>query len=159
MRGRVFDERAHGWKKARDDGCSKGIRVIISGRGVHSLNDSANSRVKSLAVSLSGGGHRATLFVLGALMYLADAKGNAHVTSIASVSGRSLTNGFVDQTLNFRETDGSEFRERVAIPLATQIAKSGTLFAPLFTKVYLVFRRKELGSSGDRHPHNCQTRH
>lgn len=102
------------------------------------MNDPANSKVKSLAVSLSGGGHRATLFVLGALMYLVDAKANAHVTSIASVSGGSLTNGFVGQTLNFRETDGSEFRQRVAGPLASQIAKSGTLFAPLFTKIYLL---------------------
>lgn len=101
------------------------------------MNDLENSRVKRLAVSLSGGGHRATLFVLGALMYLVDAKANADVTSIASVSGGSLTNGFVGQTLNFRETDGTEFRKRVAGPLATQIAKSGTLFAPLLTKVYL----------------------
>jgi hypothetical protein len=108
------------------------------------MNDPANSRVKSLAVSLSGGGHRATLFVLGALMYLVDAKANAHVTSIASVSGGSLTNGFVGQTVNFREIDGSEFRKRVASPLATQIAKSGTLFAPLFTKVYLLV----LGAAG-----------
>jgi len=102
------------------------------------MNDSANSRVKSLAVSLSGGSHRETLFVLGALMYLVDAKVNTHVTSIASVSGGSLTNGFVGQTLNFRETNGADFRKRVASPLATQIAKSGTLFAPLFSKVYLV---------------------
>ena len=102
------------------------------------MNDSPASHVKSLAVSLSGGGHRATLFVLGALMYLVDAKANADVTSIASVSGGSLTNGFVGQTLNFRETDGADFRKRVASPLATQIAKSGTLFAPLFSKVYLL---------------------
>lgn len=86
---------------------------------------------------MSGGGHRATLFVLGALMYLVDAKANAYVTSIASVSGGSLTNGLVGQNLDFRKTDGTEFRSRVASPLATQIAKSGTLFAPLFTKLYL----------------------
>jgi predicted acylesterase/phospholipase RssA len=92
---------------------------------------------KSLAISLSGGGHRATLFVLGALMYLVDAKANASVTSIASVSGGSLTNGFVGQTLDFRKTNGADFRDRVARPLATQIANSGTLFAPLFSKVYL----------------------
>jgi len=102
------------------------------------MNDLENSRVKSLAVALSGGGHRATLFVLGALMYLVDAKANADVTSISSVSGGSLTNGLVGQSLNFRETDGAEFRKRVAGPLATQIAKSGTLFAPLLTKVYVV---------------------
>lgn len=92
---------------------------------------------KSLAISLSGGGHRATLFALGALMYIVDAKANANTTSIASVSGGSLTNGLVGQTLNFRETNGADFRNRVAGPLATQIAKHGTLFAPLFTKVYL----------------------
>ena len=102
------------------------------------MNDSPASLVKSLAVSLSGGGHRATIFVLGALMYLVDAKANADVTSIASVSGGSLTNGFVGQTLNFRETDGADFRKRVASPLASQVAKSGTLFAPLFSKVYLL---------------------
>ncbi|HYK20175.1 MAG TPA: patatin-like phospholipase family protein [Pyrinomonadaceae bacterium] len=102
------------------------------------MNDSENSRVKSLAVALSGGGHRATLFVLGALMYLVDAKANSYVTSIASVSGGSLTNGFVGQAVNFRETDGVEFRKRVASPLAMQIAKSGTLFAPLLTKLYVL---------------------
>jgi hypothetical protein len=77
-------------------------------------------------------------------MYLVDAKANAHVTSIASVSGGSLTNGFVGQTVNFREIEAAEFRKRVAGPLATQIAKSGTLFAPLFTKVYLLM----LGAAG-----------
>ena len=35
------------------------------------MNDSENSRVKSLAVALSGGGHRATLFVLGAMLIFA----------------------------------------------------------------------------------------
>jgi hypothetical protein len=93
---------------------------------------------KSLAVAMSGGGHRATLFVLGALMYLVDAKANQDVTSIASVSGGSITNGLVGQEVNFRQTNSGEFRDRVAKPLATQIANSGTLFAPLFTKIYLV---------------------
>ena len=48
-----------------------------------------NANGKSLAVAMSGGGHRATLFVLGALMYLVDAGANKYVTSIASVSGGS----------------------------------------------------------------------
>jgi hypothetical protein len=95
--------------------------------------------VKSLAVSLSGGGHRASLFTLGALMYLVDAEANERVTSIASVSGGSLTNGFVGQELDFKSTNGDDFRRRVARPLATQIAKSGTFFAPLLTKVYVAF--------------------
>jgi hypothetical protein len=92
---------------------------------------------KSLAVTLSGGGHRATLFTLGALLYLVDAKANSFVTSIASVSGGSLTNGFVGQEVDYRKTDSTEFRKRVAGPLATQIAKRGTLFAPLSSKIYV----------------------
>ncbi len=93
---------------------------------------------KSLAIAMSGGGHRATLFVLGALMYLVDAKANQDVTSIASVSGGSLTNGLVGQEVNFRQTNSDEFRDLVAKRLATQIANIGTLFAPLFTKIYVV---------------------
>ena len=96
-----------------------------------------NGQSKSLAVSLSGGGHRATLFALGALMYLVDAKANANVSSIASVSGGSLTNGFVGQTLNFKQTNGDEFRQRVAAPLASQIALKGTLFATFISKLYV----------------------
>jgi len=101
------------------------------------MSSPQDSRFKSIAVTLSGGGHRATLFGLGALMYLVDARANTNVTSIASVSGGSLTNGFVGQTVNFRNTDGGEFRQRVASPLATQIAKRGTLFAPLLSKLYV----------------------
>lgn len=101
------------------------------------MDGKVNQQDLRLAVSLSGGGHRATLFTLGALMYLADAGANAFVSSIASVSGGSLTNGFVGQTLNFRSADGESFRAQVARPLVTKIARSGTLFAPLFTKVYL----------------------
>lgn len=101
------------------------------------MNSLVNQQDMQLAISLSGGGHRATLFTLGALMYLVDAKANAFVTSIASVSGGSLTNGVVGQTLDFRSADCDTFRAQVAKPLATQIAKSGTLFAPLLTKVYL----------------------
>jgi len=101
------------------------------------MNNFKDSVVKSLAISLSGGGHRATLFTLGALMYLVDAGANERVTSIASVSGGSLTNGFVGQALDFKSTNGNDFRRLVASPLATQIAKSGTFFAPLLTKVYV----------------------
>ena len=92
----------------------------------------------NLAVSLSGGGHRATLFGLGALMYLVDARANSSVTSIASVSGGSITNAFVGQMADFKKTDTTDFDLHVAKPLATQIAKRGTLFAPLLTKFYLV---------------------
>ena len=91
-----------------------------------------------VAVTLSGGGHRATLFGLGALMYLVDCGANKKVTSIASVSGGSITNGIVGQTLDFKNTDGAAFRKNVAVPLMTQIARRGSFFAPVLTKIYLV---------------------
>ena len=75
----------------------------------------------SVAIALSGGGHRATLFALGALMYVVDAGKNRGTTSIASVSVGS-----------------AEFEQRVARPLASQIAQRGTLFAPLATTLYLI---------------------
>lgn len=46
---------------------------------------------------MSGGGHRASLFALGVLLYLTDAQMNRHVVSIASVSGGSITNGYFAQ--------------------------------------------------------------
>jgi len=97
------------------------------------MNNSANSRVKSLAVSLSGGGHRATLFVACALMYLVDAKYNAHSPRLhlfRAVSDNGLWPSSQFQGDRWPGISGSA----LASPLATQIAKSGTLFAPLFTK-------------------------
>jgi hypothetical protein len=44
-------------------------------------------------LALSGGGHRAALFAVGALICLVDLAENSAVSSIASVSGGSLTNG------------------------------------------------------------------
>src|ERR1700693_3914628 len=95
-----------------------------------------NSRGTSVA--LSGGGHRATLFSLGVLMYLADAGKNREVGSISSVSGGSITNGFVAQCGNFQDYDGPRFEKEVAGPLTSVIARKGTFFAPLRTKVYLI---------------------
>jgi predicted acylesterase/phospholipase RssA len=92
---------------------------------------------RSIALALSGGGHRATLFTLGALMYVADSGRAKDVTSIASVSGGSLTNGFVAQTLDFQRADSGTFEREVAKPLAWQIARRGTLFSPWFSKMYL----------------------
>lgn len=90
-----------------------------------------------VAVALSGGGHRASLFGLGVLLYLADAGKNAEVTSISSVSGGSLTNGYVGQAGDFRQRDGTDFWEAMR-PFARQIAVNGTLWACWFTWTYLL---------------------
>jgi hypothetical protein len=90
-----------------------------------------------VGVALSGGGHRASLFAAGVLQYLADAGVNRDVSSIASVSGGSLTNAFVGQQLDFRSVDGPTFQAQVTGPLLRQIALDGTLFATRRSKIYL----------------------
>lgn len=89
-----------------------------------------------IGVALSGGGHRAALFGLGVLLYLADAERNRSVTSVASVSGGSLTNGFVAQSLDYSHATPAEFHD-VARKLARQLVKCGTLWAKPFTWAYL----------------------
>ena len=50
---------------------------------------------KTIGLCLSGGGHRATAFSLGALLYLADVGEHQQISAISSVSGGSLTSGFL----------------------------------------------------------------
>ncbi|HST46342.1 patatin-like phospholipase family protein [Jatrophihabitans sp.] len=80
----------------------------------------------SWSVAISGGGHRASLFGLGALQYLADAGLNTEVTSIASVSGGSLTNGYVGAHLDYSTVSGPQFEAAVA-PLVKRCAVQGTV--------------------------------
>lgn len=93
--------------------------------------------MKRLAIALSGGGHRATLFALGVMQYLADAGLNPNVVSVASVSGGSLTNGVVAQRVDLNACDGADFEHRVTAPLLAQVACRGTLFAAAVTWLYL----------------------
>jgi hypothetical protein len=87
---------------------------------------STHPRDAGISVALSGGGHRAALFCLGALLYIVDAKRNEAVGSIASVSGGSLTNGVIAQGQQFERTNAQAFRELVA-PFATRLCSKGTL--------------------------------
>ncbi len=96
------------------------------------------SAERSLALALSGGGHRATIFTLGALMYVVDAGRAQDTSSIASVSGGSLTNGFIAQTLDFGAVTKDAFEQQVVKPLASQIAQRGTLYVPWLSKLYLL---------------------
>jgi predicted acylesterase/phospholipase RssA len=94
--------------------------------------------MKGIGIALSGGGHRASLFGLGVLLYLGDARKLPEITSIASVSGGSLTNGYMAQTLDLTTVlDGGAF-ERAMKPFAKQLAQRGTLFATWTTWVYVV---------------------
>jgi predicted acylesterase/phospholipase RssA len=89
-----------------------------------------------IAVALSGGGHRAALFGLGVLLYLVDGAKQGSVTSVASVSGGSLTNGYVAQGVDYASVSKQDFWE-LARKLTAQIGSRGTLWASPLTWAYL----------------------
>src|SRR5690242_8786790 len=63
----------------------------------------------TIGVSLSGGGHRATLFGLGALLAIVDSGLHEKVAWISSVSGGSLANSKVAVSCDFNQTNEGEF--------------------------------------------------
>ena len=81
---------------------------------------------RDLGVSLSGGGHRATVFGLGVLLALVDQRLNQRIVSISSVSGGSIANGIVMVGPDIGTTDRAEF-ERHLSPALQALAERGVL--------------------------------
>ena len=92
---------------------------------------------QDVSVALSGGGHRATVFGLGALLALTDAGLNQRCTSISSVSGGSIANGIVLVGPDFATVDVATFESHLQ-PALRSIASRGVLLkgAPA-TRSYL----------------------
>jgi hypothetical protein len=91
----------------------------------------------TIGLAISGGGHRAALFGLGALLYLVDAGKGRQLGSIASVSGGSLTNAYFGTAgdLSTFDSDAMWTHGRV---FARQVARRGTLWAAPQTYAYLL---------------------
>ena len=78
--------------------------------------------MKKIGIALSGGGHRASIFSLGALLYLVDSGRNVDVKTISSVSGGSITNAFLatmpdpfnDQNPEKFEKEAAKFAKKIA---------------------------------------------
>src|SRR5829696_7498985 len=81
-----------------------------------------------VAVTLSGGGHRASLFGLGAMLYLIDAGKGPELSNVSSVSGGSLTNGYIGLKTDLTTVTPADFWDTMR-PFAAQITRRGTLFA------------------------------
>jgi len=79
-----------------------------------------------VGVALSGGGHRATLFGLGALLALVDLRINRRTTQIASVSGGSIANAFVALRCRFEEMTTETF-DPIVQELATTVVNRGLM--------------------------------
>ena len=83
---------------------------------------------KTLGVSLSGGGHRASLWATGALLGLVDAGVHPDVVSIASVSGGSIANGVLAAQLDYTGTCREEMETKLS--RAIQVWAHEGLFFP-----------------------------
>jgi predicted acylesterase/phospholipase RssA len=92
---------------------------------------------RHIGVALSGGGHRASLWGLGALLYLVDAGKQPEVAVISSVSGGSITNGVVAHEVDFGEVDPSTFERRLT-PLVRHVADTGLFFWGKSTNAYVL---------------------
>lgn len=80
-----------------------------------------------IGVAISGGGHRATVWGLGALMALVDGGLNDDVVSISSVSGGSISNGIVAHNVDFAATNRRAFEDAIR-PALRNITSEGLFF-------------------------------
>lgn len=90
-----------------------------------------------IGVALSGGGHRASVFGAGLLLYLADAGRQGDVGAIASVSGGSITNGVVAHEMDYRQASAADVRSGLR-PLLRHIAYTGLFFWGPSTNLYVI---------------------
>jgi hypothetical protein len=99
--------------------------------------DVEGGTVTRVGVALSGGGHRASVWAAGLLLYLADAGRNGDIGVIASVSGGSITNGVVAQQMDYRQARADEVRDGLG-PLLHHIAYTGLFFWGPSTNLYVI---------------------
>jgi predicted acylesterase/phospholipase RssA len=88
------------------------------------------------AIAMSGGGHRATVFALGVMLYLAEAGRTAQVTSVSSVSGGSFANGALAQDVDLTTCSAADVDATVA-RVSRRVARGGTVLPAPITKAYL----------------------
>ena len=92
---------------------------------------------RHVAVALSGGGHRASAFALGVMLYLARAGKTPEISSVSSVSGGSLTNGALAQDVDLSSAPAEDV-ERVVARTARGLTGRGTLFGAPEVGIWLV---------------------
>jgi len=81
---------------------------------------------ESIGISLSGGGHRATLFALGALLAIVDIGENSNVNWINSVSGGSIASAYVAANCEYSAVTLDEF-SRICRGAVGRISKTGSV--------------------------------
>ena len=92
--------------------------------------------MKTIGVALSGGGHRATVWAFGALLYLTDANQHRRVSTVASISGGSIANGVLAKQVDYTTVDGAQLRAAIA-PALRHLAEEGLFFFGPATNRYV----------------------
>src|SRR5512139_2357865 len=90
----------------------------------------------NIALALSGGGFRATVFHLGVLARLAKEERLENITYLSTVSGGSLCAGLV-MALNINQWPSSQAYLKDVLPAARHILTSRDLKSALIKKVVL----------------------
>lgn len=90
-----------------------------------------------IGIAISGGGHRATIWGLGSLLYLVDVDKHREVAAITSVSGGSITNGVVAHEVDYPSVDVRTFDRKLG-PLVRHVADVGLFFWGPSTNAYVV---------------------
>jgi predicted acylesterase/phospholipase RssA len=85
---------------------------------------------------MSGGGHRASLFALGVLLYMAEAGRIGQITSVSSVSGGSFANGAIAQDVDLGTCSADDVEATVKT-VARRITSWGVVLAAPIAVVYL----------------------
>jgi predicted acylesterase/phospholipase RssA len=97
-----------------------------------------------IGIALSGGGHRATIWGIGVLLYIADAGRQGDVGVIASVSGGSIANGVIAHEMDYAKTGADEVRSRLR-PLLRHVACTGLFFWGPSTNLFVITLLSLLG--------------
>lgn len=106
--------------------------------GEHRDDEEGHLDLRDICVSLSGGGHRATLFGLGGLMALVDRGLNQRVSQIASVSGGSILNATVASRVSFNAVRPEEM-DRLAAEIFAVVTQRGILTRRTISVLVAVF--------------------
>ena len=118
------------WANAAREDLPDGVPQLKRATGERS--HPSDEGTHSVGIALSGGGYRAALFALGALMYVREAcraPGNSRrVFAISSVSGGSILNGLLAHTGGLAELDDGRF-EDVVRALIQHATGAGSMFA------------------------------
>ena len=122
--------------KKPDPRSTKGDDPAADGEKQELGQSNGRSHSPRLAVALSGGGFRASLFGLGAMWALADLRANKLVASISSVSGGSITNAAIAQRTTYRLVTSEAFAV-LATDLARRMTGSWSIWRHRGTRIYV----------------------